>query len=172
MANVQLAASGTRRSPRVLSSANQRRGARRARPLTPVFAIIRYTLRRNRNDQRPSMARLHARAAQTFPTLDTPDMEPKKIIIPDGLRFAELELEREPVTKNLLYRPEPLAALFVANSMELNGIFNNEDIVAWVISQWYLEHRTAGGEKVPVAEEILKEVASLQSKKRCSILRS
>ena len=90
-------------------------------------------------------------------------MEPEKIVIPEGLRFSELGFERAPFTRNLLYQPDALAAIFAANSIELSAAVENEDVVCWLIAQWYLAHRTAGGERDPVAEEILAEVSALQA---------
>ena len=37
-----------------------------------------------------------------------------EISIPDGVAFADLKLEREPFTKQLMYDPAPLARLVVA----------------------------------------------------------
>ena len=86
-------------------------------------------------------------------------MEPKKIIIPNGRRFADLELEREPLTRRLLYKPGPLARLLSANELDLQALFNDDDIVCWLVAEFYLAHRSAGGEPDAVAEEILVEVA-------------
>ncbi len=83
------------------------------------------------------------------------------ISIPPGVDFADLQLEREPVTQRLLCRPAVLAALFHAN--ELDTLVNDEDVACWLIAELYLAHRTAGGVPDPAAEEILVEVAALQA---------
>ena len=85
----------------------------------------------------------------------------KPIVFPENFSFADLELERAPGTKRLLYKPEPLAALLAANRIDAVNIFNNEDLSAWLIAEWYVEHRSMGGVPDPVAEEILVEVAAL-----------
>ena len=78
--------------------------------------------------------------------------------------FADLKLEREPFTKQLMSGPAPLARLIVANNiLTAQPLSENEDLTAWLIAQWYLAHRTAGGAKDLVAEEIVAEVAALQS---------
>ena len=85
-------------------------------------------------------------------------MTPKKMVIPAGLAFADLQLERELVTKRLLYRPGPLAELFRANALE--PLLNDEDVVSWLIAEFYLLHRANGGEPDRVADEVLAEVAA------------
>ena len=40
------------------------------------------------------------------------------LTIPDGLDFAELALEREPVTCRLLYVPAPLAEMCQVNGLD------------------------------------------------------
>ena len=90
-------------------------------------------------------------------------MNAKVITIPAGLGFAELALEREPYTRRLLYKLVPLERLVAANRLALRGtMFEEQDLAAWLIAEWYLAYRTAGGESDPVAEDILKEVAALQ----------
>ena len=88
-------------------------------------------------------------------------MQPKKIIIPDGVQFADLALERDPITKRLLCKPEPLAKLFMANEIALQTLFDDEDVVCWLVAEFYVEHRQAGGEPDSVAEDVVAEVASL-----------
>ena len=83
--------------------------------------------------------------------------EKKKIVIPAGMEFAELELERAQFTGRLLYKPEPLAAMFSANSIDVSQVFENEELADWLIAEWYLAHRAAGGERDPVAEEVFAE---------------
>ena len=85
-------------------------------------------------------------------------MTPKAIIVPAGLRFADLKLEREPGTKRLLFRPEALIELMRENDFDQQTFFREEDLIAWLIAEWYLAHRNAGGDPDPVADEILNEV--------------
>ena len=91
-------------------------------------------------------------------------MDSDAIKIPDGVAFADLKLEREPFTKQLMYDPAPLANLIVANNiLTTQPLSENEDLAAWLIAQWYLAHRTSGGEPDPVAEEVLADVEALQA---------
>jgi hypothetical protein len=39
----------------------------------------------------------------------------------------------------------------------------DEDLSCWLICEWYVAHRTAGGERDPVIETILAEVAELEA---------
>ena len=91
-------------------------------------------------------------------------MEPKNFIIPDGLQFADLELEREPLTNRLLYKPGPFARLLRANELDLQNFFNDEDIACWLVAEFYLAHRADGGKPDPVAEDILAEDATLHAR--------
>ena len=86
-----------------------------------------------------------------------------KIVIPAGLTFATLALEREPSTRRLLYKPVPLAQLIQANGMDFQDFFASEDMAAWLIAEFYLAHRTAGGEPDPIAEDLLAEVAAARA---------
>jgi hypothetical protein len=87
----------------------------------------------------------------------------KGIKIPAGLRFADLALAREPVTKRLLCKTGPLAELVRINNWDPRTLVSGDDLPAWLIAEWYLAHRLAGGEPDAVAEEILIEVAVLQA---------
>ena len=90
-------------------------------------------------------------------------MNAKVITIPAGLGFAELALQREPRTRRLLYRSVPLRRLIAANRLALQGtVFDEEDLAAWLIAEWYVAHRSGGGEPHPVAEQVLAEVAALR----------
>jgi hypothetical protein len=89
-------------------------------------------------------------------------MAPTKISLPSGLQFTDLALEREPRSKRLLYQPAPMARLLDANNVELSGFLDDEDLVCWLIAEFYLMHRTAGGEPDPVAEQMLREFAALR----------
>ena len=91
-------------------------------------------------------------------------MDPKKITIPPAVDFTELQLERELHTRRLLYKPMPLERLIAANRLALRGtMFEEEDLAAWLIAQWYLAHRIGGGEPDPVAEQVLAEIAALHA---------
>ena len=89
-------------------------------------------------------------------------MNANVIKIPPGVDFADLQLERQLYTRRLLYRPGPLERLIAANRLAIRGtMFEEEDLAAWLIAEWYLAHRTAGGETDPVAEEVVAEVTAL-----------
>lgn len=85
------------------------------------------------------------------------------LVVPESLRFAELCLEREPVTCRLLFAPAPLTKLCPANGLDPAAILADEDLSCWLIAEWYCAHREAGGEPDPVAEQILVEVAASEA---------
>jgi hypothetical protein len=91
-------------------------------------------------------------------------MNARKIMIPAGLGFAELALEREPRTGRLLYKHVPLERLIAANRLVIRGtMFEEEDLAAWLIAEWYLAHRNGGGDKDIVGEQLLAEVEALRA---------
>jgi hypothetical protein len=83
--------------------------------------------------------------------------------IPEELTFAHLALEREPVTGPLLFAPTALADVCRLNGMDPGATLADEDLSCWLICEWYVVHRDAGGEPDPVAEEILAKVAELEA---------
>jgi hypothetical protein len=89
-------------------------------------------------------------------------MNKRLITIPEGLRFADLQLQREAVTNRLLYRRETLEVLERANGLEEATMLDKEDLAVWLIAEWYLAYRSAGGLPDVVAEQVLAEVSSLQ----------
>jgi hypothetical protein len=82
--------------------------------------------------------------------------------LPAVISFADLTLQRRPVTRRLLVAPAPLAALCRFDRLDSEQILADEDLSSWLICEWYCTHRLAGGEPEPVAAEILAEVAALQ----------
>jgi hypothetical protein len=77
--------------------------------------------------------------------------------------FADLALEREPVTRRLRFAPAPLAQLCRANGLDPATTFADEDLACWLICEWYLAHLEAGGEPDQIVEDILAEVAELEA---------
>ena len=84
-------------------------------------------------------------------------MKAKRIKIPAGLIFDDLGLAIDPRTNRVKYRPEILAPLFRANNLQLQTLFDIEDVAGWVIGEWYLVHLAIGGEPHPVAEQLLHQ---------------
>jgi hypothetical protein len=69
-----------------------------------------------------------------------------KLKIPDTLHFAGLALERDPITRDLKFAPAPLAELCRCNGLDPVAILADEDQSCWLIAEWYVAHREAGGE--------------------------
>jgi len=84
------------------------------------------------------------------------------LTISDDLQFADLILEREPVTHRLLFLPAPLGELCLVNCLDPEEVLASEDLACELICEWYLAHIEAGGEPDPLAEQILAEVAEAQ----------
>lgn len=87
----------------------------------------------------------------------------KPLRIPNGIDFADLALEREPVTARLLVAAAPLAAMCRANDLDAADTLANEDLACWLIWEWYGAHVRVGGEPDPVAEQIIAEFVAEQA---------
>jgi hypothetical protein len=88
---------------------------------------------------------------------------PKKCTVSDKASFADLALERELETRRLLFASAPLAEVCRASDLDPDATLADEDLVCWLICEWYLAHRMAGGETDPAAEAILAKVAELEA---------
>ncbi len=86
-----------------------------------------------------------------------------RLKIPDSLDFADLALEREPMTNRLLFLPAPLGELCLINGLDPEEVLMSEDLACELICEWYAAHIEAGGEPDPVADAILAEVAELEA---------
>ena len=87
-----------------------------------------------------------------------------QLLVPEGLHFSELKLEREPGTKRLLYAATPLADLCRYNGFDPTTTFADEDLACWLICEWYVAHRSHGGALDVVAELILVEAQAAQTR--------
>lgn len=79
---------------------------------------------------------------------------PKQLVVPDGLRFADLCLGFDPESGNLGYDPEPLECMCAANGLALDEITDDEAMSIFV--SWYVQHRRDGGELDTVLESLIE----------------
>lgn len=79
-----------------------------------------------------------------------------KIIIADT-QFSDLKLQREP-DGAVIFDTAILRRICESSGIDLNSILADEDNIAGLIVAWYAEHRAAGGEADPVADELIAEV--------------
>ena len=81
-----------------------------------------------------------------------------KIIIPDGVTFADLTLSRSR-GMGLEFNWSPLEAICAASGLDISLLReSHEDSVAGLIVAWYHEHRSRGGAPDPVADDLIAEV--------------
>lgn len=79
--------------------------------------------------------------------------------IPEPLRFADLQLARDPQTLAVSFNWEPIEQICQRSGIDLAIMRDGpEDNVAGLITTWYAHHRAAGGEADPVAEQLIREV--------------
>lgn len=83
---------------------------------------------------------------------------PIAIRIPADLPFSELRLSRTPAG-DVDFDWRPIEAICAASGVD-PALFRDadEDNVAGLIVQWYRAHMAAGGERDPVADDLIAEV--------------
>jgi len=81
------------------------------------------------------------------------------ITIPDGLTFADLRLARDPATGDVSFDTTIVERIEQASGLP-KGFFMSqpEDALAAVVTEWYVHHLAAGGERDPVADDLIAEV--------------
>lgn len=79
--------------------------------------------------------------------------------IPEGLDFAALQLERDPVTMDVAFDWAPIEAICALSGIDIS-LFREQDEgnVAGLIHAWYIEHLQRGGAPDAVQEQLLAEV--------------
>ena len=78
--------------------------------------------------------------------------------LPENAQFADLALEREPVTRRLMFAPAPLATICRCNGLDPATVLADEDLSCELICEWYVAHIKAGGAPDVVVEAIVAEV--------------
>lgn len=84
-------------------------------------------------------------------------MQKTKITIPDGLRFKDLRLARDPLSGAIEFDWTPIRALCAFNGVNLD-VLEIEDNVTDLINRWYFEHVAHGGAADPVIEDLILEM--------------
>jgi hypothetical protein len=82
-----------------------------------------------------------------------------RVVIPDGLDFSALRLQRHSDNGDISFDWAPIAAICAASGLDLE-LFGRgpEDNVAALITAWYVEHLARGGRRDAVQDELLSEV--------------
>jgi hypothetical protein len=83
---------------------------------------------------------------------------PMTLVIPDGLRFSELRLARDP-DGHVSLDWAPIERICRTNGLELR-LFQDgpEDSLASLLTGWYRGHIAAGGARDPVYEDLIGEI--------------
>lgn len=78
--------------------------------------------------------------------------------VPDDLEFADLHLARH-TDGSIMFEWGPIERICEASDLDV-ALFRHapEDNVGGLIAAWYVEHRHAGGEPDPVAEDLIAEI--------------
>ena len=83
---------------------------------------------------------------------------PLTITIPDGVRFADLKLARDPQTGDLEFEWAPLERICEASGIDL-AVFRDapEDNVAALLVAWYHAALANGEPRDPVQDDLIAE---------------
>ena len=83
------------------------------------------------------------------------------VTIPDDIRFADLGLQRDPVTGDVSFRKEVIERICEASGIDSALILESpEDSLAALIVAWYAAHRERGCDPDPVADDLIGEVVA------------
>ncbi len=85
----------------------------------------------------------------------------QRVAIPDGVRFADLQLARDPKTGDVSFDWSPIEKICTANNLPIEHMRNGpEDNVSGLIVAWYSAHLQAGGDRDPVADDLIAEAVA------------
>lgn len=85
-------------------------------------------------------------------------MKELRVVIPDGVEFADLRLSRDVEGGRVRFCMAPIAAICEASGLDLDEIVDGErPLVGLLIAAWYQAHLSEGGSLDPVHEELLEE---------------
>lgn len=131
----------------------------------PLEFAIREAVRLLRESGRHFKSRQVAEARRLIETalaeIERTEMGKKRlgVKIPEGLRFADLKLSRDPHTLALEFDWAPIEQICRNSGIDMAMMRDGpEDNVAGIITGWYFHHRESGGAPDPVAEQIIREV--------------
>jgi len=81
-----------------------------------------------------------------------------RIVVPEDLEFGDLQLSRDPTTREVSFAWSAIERLCAASGLETSLFLNSpESLVAGLIVTWYRHHRARGGESDAVAEQLIAE---------------
>ena len=81
------------------------------------------------------------------------------ITLPDGMAFSDLQLARDPATGNVSFSTAVVERIEQESGLPAGFFMGQpEDAMASLITTWYAAHLEAGGERDPVADDLIAEV--------------
>ena len=81
------------------------------------------------------------------------------ISIPQGMTFADLRLARDPKTGDVSFDTAIIERIEQESGLPAGFFMGQpEDAMASLITTWYAAHLEAGGERDPVADDLIAEV--------------
>ena len=85
-------------------------------------------------------------------------MRQLRVIIPDGVEFAQLRLSRDVNNGQVRFSMAPIEAICEASDLDLTELVDGpQPLVVMLIAAWYSAHISEGGAPDPVQEDLLEE---------------
>ncbi|WP_051243722.1 hypothetical protein [Azohydromonas australica] len=79
-------------------------------------------------------------------------------IIPDGLKFEDLALTRDPATGTVRFELDPIQAICEASALDFDALLARDDgAICALIAAWYEDHLKDGGSPDPVLPALDEE---------------
>jgi len=88
------------------------------------------------------------------------NMDPKHVAIgiPEGLKFSDLKLARDPTTGDVSFDIAVIEQICEANGLPSDYfMIRPEDALSGLLTSWYRAHIAGGGEPDPVQEDLIAE---------------
>ena len=81
-----------------------------------------------------------------------------RIVIPADVQFADLKMARDPRTGDMAFDWAPIERICEASGIDIR-LFReqSEDSVGGLLTQWYAQHRAAGGQPDQAFDQLIAE---------------
>ena len=87
----------------------------------------------------------------------TEDIEEFQLEIPKGLKFTDLDIQRDTETNDITLNIDVVDRVLEANDIDLDEL-DEDDFLSSMLVSWYEQWLESGGERNPVLEDVRVEL--------------